>query len=347
MFKLGQFTPQLKLLFHSHRIAQWMEGESVYPILVEMDLSNTCNHHCTFCNFSHLIDRSVLTKEVGYKIVGQLRMCGVKAINWTGGGEPLTNPYFPSIFTYAKSVGMEQGLFTNGALIKEEHIEVLLQTQRWIRFSIDAATPSTYYSIRGKNEFENVLQNVRTMVRVRNEMRYDTQIGIGFVITKENYTEIDKFADLITKLGVDYGQYKPCISSEHTNATWWECEVKPYLEQVFATNVKATINLYKFNDLSENQFDKPYLLCYGHVFCPCVGAEGKVYVCNQMRGKEEYCMGDLHTHSFEEIWKGKKRQEAIGRIDVGRCPPFCKNNEINKMLYHIRHPNKNTHYNFL
>jgi len=349
MFRLGQFTPQLKLLFHTAYIQRWLKGENVYPILVEFDLSNACNHKCNFCNFSYLTDKSVLDKDVACKTIAVLAKNGVKAINWTGGGEPLINTEFGDIFSWTTRRGIEQGLFTNGALIREDDIEGLLATQTWIRFSIDASTKETYAKIRGVDEFNKVVSIVKRMVEVRNEYEYNTQIGIGFVITPDNYREIGRFADLIEETGVDYGQYKPRIGNELelSEAMWWECNVKPLLEEVFKSSTKAVINLYKFNDLSENQFDKPYPICYGHVFCPCIGADGKVWVCSQLRGYGKYCMGNIYKESFDSIWKGQWRRDAIARIDVNKCPPCCKNNEINKILYHIKHPARNTHYNFL
>ena len=46
---LTPFTP-MKLLRHSDKVEAMLRGDVVYPIGVEIDLSNRCNHHCPWCN---------------------------------------------------------------------------------------------------------------------------------------------------------------------------------------------------------------------------------------------------------------------------------------------------------
>ena len=45
------FQP-LKLLRHSDRIESMIRGDVVWPVSVELDLSNTCNHGCPWCSFN-------------------------------------------------------------------------------------------------------------------------------------------------------------------------------------------------------------------------------------------------------------------------------------------------------
>ena len=129
MFRLGQFTPQHKLLFHTDKITRWLKGENIYPILVEFDLSNACNHNCNFCNFKYTHNGKILDKNIALEIIRELATFGVKAINWTGGGEPLTNPSFCDIARYTVHRHIQQGIFTNGALMTEGIMGNLLSTQ--------------------------------------------------------------------------------------------------------------------------------------------------------------------------------------------------------------------------
>jgi MoaA/NifB/PqqE/SkfB family radical SAM enzyme len=349
MFRLGQFTPQLKLLFNSDRISRWVKGENIYPILIEFDLSNACNHKCNFCNFKYTHNGKILDEKVTFNIVGELARCGIKAINWTGGGEPLMNPAALEIFRFTILRRIQQGIFTNGVLIKDDYYaEYMLSSFNWIRFSIDAGTKETYAAIKHSDDFDKVIEIIKRMVDIRNESHYKTDIGIGFVITNENYHEIEKFSELIKETEVDYGQYKPSIETDlQNNPEWWLKEVKPRLERVFATNDKAVINLYKFNDLTESNIDRPYDICYGHQFCPCIGADGEVWICSQLRNIEGYSFGNIYRDSFRDIWNGAQRRKVIKNVNLTKCPKLCKNNEINKILYRIKHPTNDLHYNFL
>lgn len=351
MLRVGNFNPQVKLLFHIDRISKWLKGDNVYPILAEFDLSNCCNHKCDFCTFNYIKDRSVLSTSVVKKSVKEFSDGGVKSINWTGGGEPLLHKDFSDIARYTNFLGIEQGIFTNGSLLNEEKIDAILDTHSWIRISIDAGTKDTYKKIRKVDDFENVMHNIRALVAAKEKKSSVTTIGIGFIITPENYNEMRDFSELIKDLDVDYGQYKPCIKNfydrEQIAATWWQENINPVLESIFEDNKKAVVNLYKLTDLVESSFDKVYDKCYGHIFCPCIGASGDVWLCTHLRGIEKYSMGNLNTQTFDEIWNSKRRQEVIENIDLNFCQFCCKNNEINKILYQIKHPDSKTHYNFL
>lgn len=351
MLRVGNFSPQLKLLFHTKVINRWLDGENVYPILVEFDLTNRCNHKCDFCTFSYIKDRSVLSTEVAKNTVEELAKGGVKAINWTGGGEPLLHKDFVDIIRYTHSLGIDQGIFTNGSILSDTIIDALLNTHSWVRISVDAATKETYKHIRHVNDFDNVINNIRKLVTAKEKIKSSTTIGIGFIITPTNYTEIKEFSKLIKDLRVDYGQFKPCIKpfneKEQISSKWWKEEIIPILEEVFDENERAVVNLYKLTDLVESSFDRIYKKCYGHIFCPCIGASGDVWLCTHMRGLSKYSLGNLNNNTFDNIWNSKKRKDVIKEIDFNLCQFCCKNNEINKILYQIKHPDKNFHYNFL
>jgi GTP 3',8-cyclase len=347
MMRLGQFTPQLKLLFHTDKINRWLDGEDVYPILIEFDLSNKCNQKCNFCNSVKTHNDKIMDSEVVIDTITELAGLGVKAINWTGGGEPLLNRAFPQIAIWAKRQGIEQGIFTNGVVMYENWLAILVATQSWIRLSIDAGIKATYQAIRGTDEFDKIISIVKDMVALRDKYNFAAQIGIGFVITKDNYQEIEDFSKLIKDTGADYGQYKPSTEDGIFDKELWNNEVKPRLERVFKDNPKAVINLYKFNDIAESNLDQAYPVCYGHQFCPCIGADGEVWACPQLRGVEGYSFGNIYKNTFKDIWHSAQRQEVIKKLDVTKCPKLCKNNEINKILYRIKHPTKDLHYNFL
>lgn len=347
MFRLGQFTPQHKLLFHTDKINHWLSGENVYPILIEFDLSNACNHKCNFCNFKYTHTGEILDKKVAFDTIEELSHCGIRAINWTGGGEPLMTDWFCDIARFTTVKHIQQGIFTNGSLMNDRIMETLLSTHHWIRFSIDAGTRETYHKLRGVDDFNKVITNVKKLVTLRNEEHYKVDIGIGFVITPDNYHEIPLFSELIKETGVDYGQYKPSILEDTFEDARWEEEIKPLLEDVFKNNPKAVINLYKFNDITESNLDQPYKTCYGHQFCPCIGADGEVWICNQLRGRDGYSFGNLYRETFKDIWNGGRRQRVIKYLNLSKCPKLCKNNEINKILYRIKHPTDDLHYNFL
>ena len=43
-----------KLIYHPERVAEWLSGQQIYPIEMEVGLSGTCNHRCIFCAVDYM-----------------------------------------------------------------------------------------------------------------------------------------------------------------------------------------------------------------------------------------------------------------------------------------------------
>ena len=73
---------------------------------------------------------------------------------------------------------------------------------------------------------------------------------------------------------------------------------------------------------------------------PCIGADGNVYVCPQLRGYKEYSYGSLYDKSFVEIWNDiverKRIMDQIENVDVfSNCTQLCKPHMANKKIWKI------------
>jgi len=179
-------------------------------------------------------DRSDINTTIALKAITSMANMGVKSINFTGGGEPTLHKDFDKILGQAFGYGIEVGLFTNG-LFKEELIEPIVRKCSWARVSLDAGNKETFTKVKKIDAFEKVIENTRRLVDRRNYYGCDTTIGLGFVISPDNYNDIEEVSDLAKDLGVDYLQYKPVIDNmfdnTHTEANWWKDEIEPRIER--------------------------------------------------------------------------------------------------------------------
>ena len=67
-----------KLTLHPQRVAQWMDGKVIYPLELEIGLSRSCNHRCTFCAVDYMEYKPVrLDKDV---LLGNLKVLGEKGL---------------------------------------------------------------------------------------------------------------------------------------------------------------------------------------------------------------------------------------------------------------------------
>ena len=62
-----------KLIYHPGRVVDWVRGEKIYPILLEVGIAGACNHRCVFCAVSHMNHQpTYLDSEI---FMEQLKKC--------------------------------------------------------------------------------------------------------------------------------------------------------------------------------------------------------------------------------------------------------------------------------
>ncbi len=341
-----------------------VEDEVVYNLTCHPDNAYYANgivvHNC-ISSYIHLpeskdletYNKDILPKVILDHVIEDLYRLGVKAINWTGGGEPTVNPNLAEAIELAFDMDIKQGMFTNGTLLhKNNLIEAVVCNLDWIRVSVDAGKPETYNSVRRTREghgWDRMVANLADLLSSKKLFGSDIDIGVGFVITPTTANEIVDFAKFFTRLDLTYCQFKPEIVNREREGgiqrdlDFWNNEVSPRLkeaEQILGD--KFQINGYKLDDLVKDPtlYGRTYKKCLGSQISPCVGADGNVYVCTNHRGYKQYSYGSLYEKSFLEIWRDiATRQRIMDLIEnkegFANCTKLCKPHESNKMLWSL------------
>lgn len=373
------FNPSDKILCHLDTVEKHLKNQAYDPITIEIDPSNTCNHSCPFCISGHLhlekykgtefFNREILNKKIFQELIKDLIKTDIKAINWTGGGEPTQNPFLGEAIRFIKqNSNIEMGMFTNGSLIERfDLFETFVQSLKWVRISIDAGEASTYDNLRktnSKNNFSVVMQNIKKLISFKKKFNSEIVIGVGFVVTEDNYKEINSFAKLFKDISVDYCQFKPeIIQIERNNnsttkesvnsknngkmqisADFWLNKVINSLDDAkLILGNKFECNSYKLDDLivDVKNYGRNYKECLGSQFQPCIGADGNVYVCTNHRGHKKYSYGSIYEKSFSKIWSDLESRNRIMNIinkkeKFSNCTQLCKPHESNKILWSIK-----------
>lgn len=55
--KLENFDFSKKIFYHPEKILDYKNGKRPFPVTVEIDLTNNCNHKCSFCFYADKIGR--------------------------------------------------------------------------------------------------------------------------------------------------------------------------------------------------------------------------------------------------------------------------------------------------
>ena len=343
-----------KLLYHPERVADWLQGKPIYPIEMEVGLSGACNHRCIFCAVDYMgYQANFLDAKVLMDNLNELAHRGLKSIIFSGEGEPLLHKEAPNVFSKTKRLGIDVALATNGVLLTREKAEEFLPAMSWIRFSIAAATESTYAVIqRGKDgDLQRVFQNLQDAVRIKRDKSLSVTLGAQLLLLEENKHEVALLARTLRDIGMDYLTVKPFSQHpsskvkrqvDYSESAEIEAEVKGLATESFAV-------YFRRQSIENIEQEKTYDCCHALPFMTHVSAKGDVFPCVAFVGNKDLCYGNLYKNTFTEIWESERAREIMGTFSGNflktHCRKACRLDEMNKYLHELRHPG--AHMNFI
>jgi MoaA/NifB/PqqE/SkfB family radical SAM enzyme len=331
-----------KLLHHLSRLEQWQKTALSQPILLEIDMTSLCDHKCSRCVCRFARNSDSLSLDDVASILKQSVNLGIKAILFTGGGEPLLNKYTINAMEIAKKeFGLDVGLITNGGLINKVTAKKIVELCGWCRISLDASNANLYTLAHGVNEiyWNKVIFGLKQLVAQKREINSDTTIGIGYLVDEHSRlaSEIEQAIQIGVELNVDYLQFRPYRDTK--------TDIRPMVTEV----------LKKYADIetqvicSESRFaainlPRSYSVCRAPNFSMVIGADFQVYVCCDTKYKPDAWIGNLREQTLVDIWYGELRKLKNGKI-YDFCPHPCRHNSNNELLAQIE--NNVTHPNFI
>jgi len=312
-----------KILLHPHKIESILEGDSrftSFPISVELTLTNACNLKCIYCSDADLRQKqgvnSDMDKEVLFKLFDDLAEGGTKGITIEGGGEPSIYPYFSEIVKYAYHKKLALGLITNG--VKRIDKE-LVKYFEWIRVSLDASTREEYYELKGVDCFEKVIANIGYY------SQYCDTVGVGYVVTNSNLSQIEALVSRLRLLGASYIQLRPVVDNDEL----YPRDVDLNFLKVFSSkNFGVIIDGMKENAQKGN-FGLP---CVAHSLTSIISGDGSVYLCGRLNIYDWIPpIGNINEESFSSIWNGQEHRKQCAKVrDSAFCEENCPQCRISK-----------------
>jgi MoaA/NifB/PqqE/SkfB family radical SAM enzyme len=349
---------QLKPAWHQNRINALREGRQPRPIHVQLVISDLCNQDCYFCAYrmtwglsSELFavgqlakvgtnnPKRIMPREKALEIVEDCAALGVKAIQFTGGGEPTVHPNHIEIINRAQLLGMETALVTNGQ--KLDATSSTIKDLKWIRVSIDAGSREMYARIRRVplGHWDKAWGNVRALRMAG----YGGVLGIGYVATPENYEGIPEAARLAKECGADNMRVGAVFSGEGT--AFYGGVIQPIIDTIHQAKQEfdeedgfTIIDLFgrRLNDLEQGSPDDP--ACYYQYLTPYIGGDLSVYRCCNTAYTLAGKVADLRKTRLKDA---KLQYEPF---DARKCF-YCQFRGQNKAIGALVH--EPTHVNFV
>ena len=322
------FDP-LRMLTNPDFLRAYAAGGNPFPLSVEIDPSNACNHDCGFCIYHsmHQPGRGEqLPRARMFSLIDELHQLGCRSILFVGGGEPMTHPATVDAIERAAGLGIACGLVTNGSLVCGDKALRLRRTATYVRFSLDAASAQTHLDLHRRDDFEMILANLRALAAAPGSCT----VGTGYFINDRNVREIVESAAMVKGAGADYIQFK----------TYSGMPIEPRLHNAMLEGIEAAL------ELASDTFDihvadrifvnhafqvRGYSRCHFQAMKTVVNADGSVYLCAQKRTDPSGRIGNILHDSLARIWNGVNRREVVDGLDLESCP-YCVHDPQNKML---------------
>ena len=156
-----------------------------WPDIVQIESTNLCNAKCVFCPRDEMHRRQgVMDFELYRKVVDECAALGITHVRVHNYGEPFLDKQLVEKVRYAKSKGIaEVGMISNGSLITEDLARGMIDAGLdAINISVDASGKEVFEATRLHLKYDDVIQNVRTLARLRNESgRTHPKLILSFV----------------------------------------------------------------------------------------------------------------------------------------------------------------------
>jgi radical SAM family protein/iron-sulfur cluster protein len=180
-----------------------------YPYELCIDVSNKCNLHCPYCptgrgeqgergrgNISYDLFKSILDELAPY--VYQLEL-----FNW---GEPFFNRALPELIAYATGKGLPTIISSNLSFpLTDEYVRSVVSAGlTHLAAAVDGADQRSYEVYRRGGNFDLVMRNLRTFVRVKRELGVSTpNICWQYLVFAHNEGQIEEARRLAADVGLD------------------------------------------------------------------------------------------------------------------------------------------------
>lgn len=341
-------------MYHLDTLVKWQRNELFPPLFIEFGPVSGCNHHCIHCYVKAYTQRVECIKEDLYlRFMKEIGEYGVKAIVLAGCGEPLLHKATPRAIQVAKTHGVDVGMFSNGILINDGNIPQLMSNLTYIRLTINGCSARSYSKVHQgpPGDWQKINANLKKLVAYKKRFHSRCTIGVYTILLNENIGELEGWVRKLKRMGVDYIIIKPPEKGLDKVSFVDLVKVKkfePVLKRIARMGTPHFLVQVRW-DLFRHGCQKEYARCLGLPFMCAVDADGSVYACNWFWKKNAFSYGNLTTHSFKEIWEGRRKAAIVRRVssakfDLRACG-LCRQNSINTYLWELANPPE--HVNFI
>lgn len=314
------------------------------PIHIRIKPTNVCNQNCWYCAYKvdnlqlgqDMVEKDYIPEDKMMEIIDDCKDMGVKAITFSGGGEPFTYRYFLQTVKRLVSKKMSFASLTNGSKLNGEIAKLFAKNATWLRVSMDGWDDESYAKARDVKvgEFTKITDNMKNFVGIPNRI---CNLGVVYIVDKTNYSKTYEFAKFMKEIGVDSVKISPCVvdndgaKNNEYHMPFYD-EAKELSQKVKEELEDESFEVFDSYHLLEETFKKDYDWCPFSQILPVIGADLNIYPCqDKAYNLDNGLVGSIKDKSFKDFWFNDKNK--FFKIDPSKhCNNHCVADSKNKMI---------------
>ena len=351
---------EFRIVTHQDRIEIFPNIHSLGKLYIEP--TSDCNLNCRTC-IRHSWNENMGNMQwpVFQQIVKQIKeFHHVHTVMFGGFGEPTFHPDILNMIGSISAMDIRTEMVTNGTLLNEAMIRGLYRNKLdmlWVSF--DGTSEENFDDLRRGASFTQVTNNLMLLNSIGVEFDHQINIGIAFVVMKQNIKDLKKLKQLAYKVGakkisvsnvLPYNKHmaKDMVCT-HTIAQSKQSDLisdndisisLPLIDGKYMTeevNLSTLLREYDSVSILTNKIgvesnrcrfikDRASVIKWNGDITPCMGLihQYKQYMstANLERIVEPYVLGNVGQKTLKEVWYSeeyKAFRERVDQFDFSPC----------------------------
>jgi radical SAM protein with 4Fe4S-binding SPASM domain len=314
------------------------------PRTLYLETTNRCDSKCQTCirTFLTLEPPRDLTLAELRGIVDQFAVLDRVVLH--GIGEPLLNRELFEMIAYLKARGVTAVFNSDAITLTPKRAGLLIESGLdEFRVSMDAATRAMFLKVRGVDQFDRVVANVKNLVELQRGLgRKTPRVSLWFTAMKVNLEELPEFVRLAAKIGVSEVYVQRLVFYGHGLAVQEQAlhgAVQERQERLIeeaeglarshdiafkASGLAAPLESLRGTDLGRRPWSgcqRPWTLSY-------VTANGNVLPCCiapwSAKNYQQAVLGNAFKEDFSAIWNGERYRQFREDFETDVPPDPCR-----------------------
>ncbi len=304
------------------------------PIHVRIKPNNHCNHSCWYCAYRY--DNLALGQGINLKdqipeakmfeIIDDLIEVGVRAVTFSGGGEPLIYKPIVKCIERLAAGGIKVATLTNGSNLKVKVADAFASHGTWVRVSVDGWSDDSYAEARSVRigAFTQLLKNMEAFSKLKSPC----ELGVSFIATHANNDHIYEALEKFKVAGVGHVKVSGAVvaNSIPENNAYHSVICDVVAEQIAKAKGLEDDHFRIVNHYHtlEGRFEKTYDYCPFLLFLTIIGADCKVYTCQDKAYTHSGTLGTIQDVRFKDFWFCEDNAERLYALNPRvSCQHHC------------------------